>query len=72
MRGWQGETVIELQLDANGKPSSVKVQTSSGYEVLDNTAIEMVRKTVAATRLPEILRGNISTFLVPVSFRLKN
>lgn len=72
MRGWQGEAIIELQLDANGKPSSVKVQTSSGYEVLDKTAIEMVRKTVAATRLPDILRGSISTFLVPVSFRLQN
>lgn len=72
MRGWQGEAIIELQLDANGKPSSVKVQTSSGYEVLDQTAIEMVRKTVAATQLPDILRGSISTFLVPVSFRLQN
>lgn len=72
MRGWQGEAVIELQLDENGRPSSIKVQTSSGYEALDKTAIEMVRKTVAATRLPEILRGNSSTFLVPVSFRLQN
>lgn len=72
MRGWQGEAVIELQIDANGQPSSVKVQTSSGYEVLDKTAIEMVRKTVAATKLPGILRGSISTFLVPVSFRLQN
>lgn len=72
MRGWQGEAVIELQIDANGQPSSVKVQTSSGYEALDKTAIEMVRKTVAATRLPDILRGSISTFLVPVSFRLQD
>jgi protein TonB len=72
MRGWQGEAVIELQIDANGQPSSLKVQTSSGYEVLDNTAIEMVRKTVAATRLPTLLRGTMSTFLVPVSFRLQD
>lgn len=72
MRGWQGEAVIELQIDQNGRPASVKVQTSSGYEALDKTAIEMVRKTVAATQLPDILRGSSSTFLVPVAFRLQN
>ena len=72
MRGWQGEAVIEIQIDANGQPTSVKVQTSSGFEVLDNTAIDMVRKTVAATSLPSLLRGTTSTFLVPVSFRLQN
>ena len=72
MRGWQGEAVVELQIDANGEPTSVKIQTSSGFEVLDNTAIEMVRKTVAATTLPAILRGTMSTFLVPVSFRLQD
>jgi protein TonB len=71
MRGWQGEAVIELQIDSNGQPSQIRVQTSSGYEVLDKTAMDMVRKTVSSTRLPEILRGTISTFLVPVSFRLQ-
>lgn len=72
MRGWQGEVMIELQIDQNGRPASIKVQTSSGYDTLDKTAIEMVRKTVAATQLPDILRGNSSTFLVPVAFRLEN
>lgn len=71
MRNWQGEAVIELRIDENGQPASISVQTSSGYEVLDNTAIEMVRKTVTATALPSILRGTTSTFLVPVSFRLQ-
>ena len=71
-RGLQGETIIELQIDTNGQPTSVKVQTSSGFDVLDNTAIEMVRKTVAATSIPAILRGTSSTFLVPVSFRLQD
>ena len=71
MRNWQGEAVIELRIDENGQAASISVQTSTGYEVLDNTAIEMVRKTVTATAFPAILRGTTSTFLVPVSFRLQ-
>lgn len=72
MRGWQGEAVVELQIDENGKLGSAKIQTSSGYEVLDKMALEMVRKTVAAAAPPAILLGNSSTYLIPVAFHLQN
>lgn len=72
MRGWQGEVVVELTIDENGRLASVRIQTSSGHDVLDKQAVEMVRKTVAASPPPDVLHGSSSTFLVPVSFRLEN
>jgi protein TonB len=72
MRGWQGEALVELVIDEGGRLASVRIQTSSGHDVLDKQALEMVRKTVAASPPPDTLRGSSSTFLVPVSFKLEN
>lgn len=72
MRGWQGEAIVELQIDENGKLASVKIQTSSGHDVLDKAALEMVRKTVAAAAPPKILLGASSTYIIPVAFRLQD
>lgn len=71
MRGWQGETTIELQIDANGNVLSSKIHDPSGYEVLDKQALEMVKKASPFPAPPDALRGRTFNILVPVSFRLE-
>lgn len=71
MRGWQGEAVVDLQLDGNGNVLSSKIHTPSGFDVLDKEALEMVRKASPFPAPPEALRGNSFNILVPVSFRLE-
>jgi periplasmic protein TonB len=71
MRGWQGETMIELQIDGNGKVLSSKIHTGSGHEVLDKQALEMVARASPLPQPPEALRGQSFTLLVPISFRLE-
>lgn len=71
MRGWQGETTIELQLDGNGKLKSKKIIQSSGYEILDKQALEMVEKALPFPAPPEALRGLNFTITVPIPFKLK-
>lgn len=70
MRGWQGIVEIDFQLDGYGKILSQKIHTSSGFEVLDKQALEMVKKSNFPTP-PEVLKGNAFNVTVPVSFRLE-
>lgn len=71
MRGWQGEVIVELELDGNGKISSKKIAKSSGYSVLDNQALEMVEKALPFPVPPEVLRGSNFTITVPVPFKFE-
>lgn len=41
-RGWQGVTLLEVRVSAQGKPLSVSIKKSSGHTVLDDTARDMV------------------------------
>lgn len=70
MRGWQGVVEIDFQLDGNGKILSQKIRTSSGFEVLDKQALEMVKKSNFPTP-PEVLKTSAFNVTVPVSFRLE-
>ncbi len=71
MRGWQGEAIIELQLDGNGKLKSKKIIKSSGYEALDKQALEMVDKATPFPSPPEALRGSNFSITVPIPFKLE-
>lgn len=41
--GWQGEVWLKVQVDNTGRVVSVQVDRSSGYGILDKTALEAVR-----------------------------
>jgi len=71
MRNWQGETIVELELDGSGKLKSKKIIQSSGYDVLDKQALEMVEKALPFPAPPEALRGTSFTIKVPVPFKLE-
>ena len=71
MRGWQGEAIVELQLDGNGKLKSKKIIQSSGYDALDKQALDMVEKAVPFPAPPEVLRGGSFSIKVPIPFKLE-
>lgn len=71
MRGWQGEAIVELQLDGNGKLKSKKIIQSSGYDALDKQALDMVEKAAPFPAPPEILRGSSFSIKVPIPFKLE-
>jgi len=41
-RGWEGTTLLELSIDADGRVANARVLTSSGHEVLDRAALAAV------------------------------
>jgi len=71
MRGWQGDVILDLKIDGNGKVISANVQQSSGYEALDKQALEMARKAAPFPAPPQALRNRTFNITVPVSFKLE-
>ena len=43
LNGWEGKVVLRAVIRADGHLSEVKVHRSSGYEALDNAALEAIR-----------------------------
>ncbi len=68
---WEGQAEIRMVIRADGSVTSVGIKTRSGYEVLDQQALEMIRKAKLETPIPARLRGRGFTVDVPVVFSLK-
>lgn len=71
MRGWQGLIIIELQLNPQGAVIYSQIKKSSGYDVLDQEALEMIKRASPFPQPPEVLRSKNFTVLVPISFKLE-
>lgn len=69
-KGWEGRVVVRVSVDPSGRPRSAKVQTGSGYGVLDQAALQTVKgwqfhpRVVAGTPVEGVVD-------VPVNFSLR-
>ena len=71
-RGWEGRVEIRVVVDANGTIKSALVKSSSRYQVLDDQALEMVKKAFnALAQVRPAPRGREFTVDVPVVFELQ-
>ena len=68
--GWQGRVVLNVEVLASGLPGQVKLQQSSGHDVLDTAAIKAVSgwRFIAARQSGQAVT---KWFLVPIPFILK-
>jgi protein TonB len=68
---WEGRVVIRVAVKANGINATYSVLESSGHEVLDRQALEMVTKGRSRAQIPPALRGKEFTFDIPVFYEIK-
>ncbi len=68
-RGWQGTATVLVKVLPGGRLGDVSIARSSGVDLLDDTARDMV-KTAQLPALPEALRDHGFELRVPVEFRL--
>jgi protein TonB len=71
MRGWEGTVTMRLRVAPGGKLIDARVEGSSGHQVLDTQALEMVKRVPDLPPPPESLRDREFAVLVPVVFRLE-
>jgi protein TonB len=70
-RGWEGTVYLLVEVSVEGLSEKVTVQRSSGYESLDESAIEAVEKW----KFIPAKRGDTpvsSSVVVPINFILNN
>jgi protein TonB len=70
-QNWQGTTEVRLQIGSDGKVKDVVVGRTSGYELLDQRAIELV-KHLRLPKIPSAFRQREFTVTVPITFALRN
>lgn len=71
-RGWEGRAVVRLEMDARGRVARIAIVSPTSYEVLDKSALEMVRKAQRDVPVPAALRGRAFSVDVAVLYELKD
>jgi protein TonB len=71
-KGWQGRVEVHMVIAANGTIASASIKSGSGHDVLDNQALDMLKKGRSAVPIPDGLRGREFSIDVPVVFNLEN
>lgn len=69
-RGWEGTTEIAVVVIDETPWPAVELEKSSGYSVLDDQALEMIRLASRAAFVPSSLRQRGVRFVLPVDFSL--
>ena len=68
---WEGQAEVRMVIGTDGNIASILVRKSSGFEVLDQQALEMIRRAKGQAPVPAALRGKGFTLDVPVVFSLR-
>lgn len=70
-RGWEGRVEIRITVLPTGAVESARVKTPSGYRILDDQALDMVRRALARSPVPPALVGREFSIDIPVVFELQ-
>ncbi|MDH3255994.1 MAG: energy transducer TonB [Nitrospinota bacterium] len=70
-RGMEGQPVIAFTLDKGGRLTKVGLAQTSGYQLLDQAALEAVHRAAPYPEIPAELKVEIYRFKLPISFVLK-
>ena len=70
-RGWQGRVEVRLVVGSNGDIRNALIKRSSNYRILDDQALDMVKKGTGREPIPSALHGREFTLDIPVIFELQ-
>jgi len=69
--GLAGTSEVRVAVEAGGGARHADLARSSGHEVLDQAALDMLRQAAGRAALPESLRGQSFAVLLPVVFAVE-
>ena len=68
---WQGDVIVHIEIAEDGSVVSAIILKSSGYEILDNEAMSMIRKASPLPKPTESLKNKSFSVALPIQFLLK-
>jgi protein TonB len=69
-RGWQGLVTLSLHIDENGGVSQWRIARTSGYNVLDRSALEAAKRIDRLQQADRLLNGKPLNLSIPVRYQL--
>jgi protein TonB len=69
---WEGIAEVKLTIGPDGRIRDAVIANSSGYEMLDKVAIEMVRKAAPLTEIKPSLRNKEFSVNLPIVFNIEH
>jgi TonB family protein len=71
LQGYKGATVVRMRIDRRGNIVYYALERSTGIELLDKAAIDMIRRANPVPAVPnDYPEGETFEFLIPVNFSL--
>ena len=64
--GWQGKVIVTFVLQKDGQARDVHIHASSGYAVLDSSALQAVERAAPLPRAGETVQ-----IVMPIEFALR-
>lgn len=71
-KNWQGIVILSFTILPNGKIEKIRINQSSGYDVLDSAAMNALAEINKQKELAIALNGQQLHQLLPVNYRLTN
>lgn len=71
LRGWEGEVQLRVTIARKGNIVATQIVRSSGFEVLDQNAVQLVSSSGPLPRPPEHLQNREIQVIVPVHYKLE-
>ena len=70
-RGWQGHVRIGFRVQADGKLTNIYIARSSGYRLLDKSALKALRQVEPLAEAATLLKGKSVDMELPVIYKLE-
>ncbi|MBI3547266.1 MAG: energy transducer TonB [Gammaproteobacteria bacterium] len=70
LRGWEGTVLLAFNIEANGRLERIHVARSSGYAVLDNSALSALRKVEHLVEINAWLQSREINMQIPITYKL--
>jgi protein TonB len=69
-KGWEGTVLVGFRMDSDGSLEHIHVARSSGYDVLDQSAVHSLSRVERLEQLTPRLQGQTLAMQLPVVYRL--
>ena len=70
-RGFEGKPIVAFTLESNGELVDLKLIEASNYDLLNEAALETIRRGIPYPPIPEPLGKNSISFNLPISYVLE-
>ncbi|HLD14059.1 MAG TPA: energy transducer TonB [Burkholderiales bacterium] len=71
LRGWEGSVLLAFIVQASGNLNDIRIVRSSGFAVLDHSAVDSLKKVQHMPEAMAWLQGRDIEMQLPIIYRLK-